>query len=200
MRRFVVVFGVLLVGVLISACGGDKSSSNADAFNSPWKKVQPASEEVKHPRPMQEQKREERIDRENRKFREDEERRIREEEKKNEDGERALKKPKPAKPKSKPQPAPPSSKADPIAVETYEYFTGTDLQNWELAYGVCAVTPEKQMAKEFHTEQNWAAIGHAYGKAYTEPFNIAPEEGCMSALKDTEVQREAMFTLMEEHE
>ena len=33
----------------------------------------------------------------------------------------------------------------------------------KIAYGVCAVTPEKQLGKEFNNEQNFGAIGHAYG-------------------------------------
>ena len=100
---------------------------------------------------------------------------------------------------TEPEPAT-SSEVDPIAAEEFHYFTGTDLGNWEIAYGICAVTPEKQLAKEFHTEQNWGAIGHAYGQGYREPFNIAAEEGCMVALKDSEPQQEAMFALMEENE
>ena len=62
---------------------------------------------------------------------------------------------------------------------------------------MCAVTPEKQLAKEFRAEPNWAAIGHAYGEGYREPFNIAAGEGCMSALKDSPAEREAAFKMME---
>ena len=76
-------------------------------------------------------------------------------------------------------------------------FSDKDLGNWEIAYSICAVTPEEQLAREFHTEQNWAAIGHAYGSEYEEPFNIAPEEGCMVALKNSEAEREAAFKMME---
>lgn len=92
------------------------------------------------------------------------------------------------------------SAVDPITAEEFHHFKGTDLGNWEIAYGVCAVTPEKQLAREFHTEQNWAAIGHAYGQGYREPFNIAAEEGCMAALNDSPKQREAAFALMEANE
>jgi hypothetical protein len=81
--------------------------------------------------------------------------------------------------------------------EEFAQFSGTDRGNWEIAYGTCAVTPEEQLAKEFHTEQNWAAIGHAYGKEYREPFNIAAEEGCMAALLDSSTEREAAFKMME---
>jgi hypothetical protein len=88
----------------------------------------------------------------------------------------------------------------PITAEEFHYFTATDLSNWEIAYGVCAVTPEKQLAKEFHTEQNFGSIGQAYGAGYTEPFNIAAEEGCMAALLDSKTEREAAFNLMEENE
>jgi hypothetical protein len=91
----------------------------------------------------------------------------------------------------------PSAGADPITAEEFEDFSGTDKENWEIAYGVCAVTPESQLAKEFHTEQNWAAIGHAYGEDYREPFNIAAEEGCMAALNDSHAEREAAFKMME---
>jgi hypothetical protein len=87
-----------------------------------------------------------------------------------------------------------------VTAEEFHYFKDTDLGNWEIAYGICAVTPEKQLAREFHTEQNFAAIGHAYGSGYREPFNIAAEEGCMAALVDSEAEREAAFRLMEENE
>jgi hypothetical protein len=87
--------------------------------------------------------------------------------------------------------------ADPIATEEFHFFSGKDLGNWEIAYGICAVTPEKQLAREFHTELNWAAIGHAYGSEYREPFNVAVEEGCMVALKDSKAEREAAFKMME---
>lgn len=91
----------------------------------------------------------------------------------------------------------PSSGVSPVTAEEFEQFTGTDKGNWEIAYGICAVTPEAQLAKEFHTEQNWAAIGHAYGEEYREPFNIAVEEGCMAALNDSSAEREAAFQMME---
>lgn len=202
MKRLVGVLGVLAVVVFaVAGCGGGGSSTESVAVAPPVKEVEPANELAKHESRKQERKREERIARENKKFKEDEEKRIAGEEKEREEGEEVLKKKAKQKPqKPRPEQSRPSSEADPIAVEAYEYFEGTDLENWELAYGVCAVTPEKQMAKEFHTEQNWAAIGHAYGKVYSEPFNIAPEQGCMVALKDTEAQREAMFALMEENE
>jgi hypothetical protein len=90
-----------------------------------------------------------------------------------------------------------SSGVSSITAEEFAQFSGTDKGNWEIAYGICAVTPEGQLAKEFHTEQNWAAIGHAYGKDYREPFNIAAEEGCMAALVDSSTEREAAFKMME---
>lgn len=93
--------------------------------------------------------------------------------------------------------SPSPSGASSITAEEFEQFSGTDKGNWEIAYGICAVTPEKQLAKEFHTEQNWAAIGHAYGNDYREPFNIAAEEGCMAALNDSSAERDAAFKMME---
>jgi hypothetical protein len=110
-----------------------------------------------------------------------------------------------SEPKLKPTPAPaPSQASDDVATITAEEFHGfntePDRGNWEIAYGICAVTSEKELAKEFHTEQNFGAIGNAYGSEYREPFNIAAEEGCMAALVDSKAQREAAFTLMEENE
>lgn len=97
-----------------------------------------------------------------------------------------------AKAKSEAASEPASSEVDPVAAEEFHQFTGVDRENWELAYEVCGSTPEKQLAREFHTEVNWAAIGHAYGsEEFKEPFNIAPEEGCMAALKDSKAQWEA---------
>lgn len=80
----------------------------------------------------------------------------------------------------------------PTTAEEFHSFTGTDRENWEIAYEVCGTTPEEQLAREFHTEVNWVAIGHAYGsEEYGEPFNIAPEEGCTAVLKDSQAQWEA---------
>jgi len=104
---------------------------------------------------------------------------------------------KPATQKDHASPSAPSSGVSPVTAEEFEQFAGTDKGNWEIAYGVCAVTPESQLAKEFHTEQNWAAIGHAYGQGYSEPFNIAAEEGCMAALIDSSAERDAAFKMME---
>jgi hypothetical protein len=102
---------------------------------------------------------------------------------------------------SKPETKPALDGVAPITAEEFHGFTSEpDHGNWEIAYGICAVTSDKQLAREFHTEQNFGAIGHAYGSEYREPFNIAAEEGCMAALVDSKAQREGAFKMMEDDE
>jgi hypothetical protein len=206
-RRLAVAVAVAALGLTVAACGGGGSSSEEVAATS-----SPETQEaVKPPRTKRhlsatQMRRKEKAGSGERKELVEEEEELKAEEK-----ERFIAEEEAAPPSKKhrhePKPAPEpeeestASAADPIAVEEFEGFsTEPDHSNWEIAYSVCAVTPEKQMSKEFHTEQNWAAIGHAYGDGYSEPFNIAPEEGCMAAIKDSETQREAMFAVMEEGE
>ncbi len=195
MKRLGGVFGVLAVAVvMVAGCGDGSSSSGGDEKSA---LAETAIHRPVHEAARESPKQERRERKENREFKEREERRIAEEDEEAKKEQKEKKK----HPKPKPEPEPsPTSEVDPIAAEEFHYFKGTDLGNWEIAYSVCAVTPEKQLATEFHTERNWAAIGHAYGSEYREPFNIAPEEGCMAAVKDSPAQREAMFALMEENE
>jgi hypothetical protein len=194
MKRLVGVFGVLAAVVaVVAGCGGGSNSSGGGEKSALANTAihRPAHEEAR-----ESPKQERRERKENREFKEREEKRIAEE---SEEAKKKKAEKKHPKPKPEPEPSP-TTEVDPVAAEEFHYFKGTDLGNWEIAYSVCAVTPEKQLAAEFHTERNWAAIGHAYGAGYREPFNIAPEEGCMAAVKDSPDQREAMFALMEENE
>jgi hypothetical protein len=187
------VLGFLTVAVLLVACGGGGASSSTHGQG---RSVAEISKAEAHRLPKQKQahasaRQERRKEKENREFKEQEEARVRKEEahriKQKEKAEDKQPKPKP-EPTSVPAP----SDVDPIAAEEFQQFTGVDHGNWEIAYEVCGSTPAKQLAKEFHTEDNWAAIGHAYGHdEYREPFNIAPEEGCMAALKVSKAQWEA---------
>jgi len=198
MKRLVSVLGVLALAFLIAACGGG-SSSTKEATVPAGEFLEEETGEQEHPGEemgqqggsagKKKQKRERQAQKRQRE-REQAQRTRREEKKRNARKKRAQEK----------KEAAAQSAVDPITAEEFHHFRGTDLGNWEIAYGVCAVTPEKQLAREFHTEQNWAAIGHAYGQGYREPFNIAAEEGCMAALNDSPKQRQAAFALMEANE
>lgn len=188
------------LAALAGGCGGGGSSANEETIAAgeqiEGRKEPEGQQLAKEHEAARQRHKEMREEREDAEFLEAEEKRI-------EEKERAQTKKKHHPPKPEPEPESESlpTGVDPIAVEEFEGFsTEPDHNNWEIAFGICAVTPEKQLAKEFHTEQNWAAIGHAYGQGYSEPFNIAAEEGCMVALKDSESQREAMFALMEANE
>lgn len=188
------------LAALAGGCGGGGSSANEETIAAgeqiEGRKEPESQQPAKKHEAARQRHQEMREEREDAEFLEAEEKRIEEEE---EEEERAQTKKKHHPPKPEPESIP--AGVDPIAVEEFEGFsTEPDHNNWEIAFGICAVTPEKQLAKELHTEQNWAAIGHAYGQGYSERFNIAAEEGCMVALKDSESQREAMFALMEENE
>lgn len=200
MGRLVSISGVAGVAVLIAACGGGGGSSPQGSTGARASGLTKAQEGSK-PDAGQIARNERQVERQNKEFREKEEERIRHEEA--ERGTAAKQRQAHRKARPKPQQtasASAESAINPIAAEEFHNFKGTDRSNWEIAFGICAVTPEKQLASEFHTEQNWAAIGHAYGSGYREPFNIAAEEGCMAALKDDHAQREAAFALMEENE
>lgn len=183
MRRcYLVVFVFALTG-LISACGSGSDSGATVASNH-----QSSRQSKQADRQLRKEEKKTRKVERKRHRRIAKEERIEAKEQRQARGEREAKK--------TTQEAGPSG-VDPIAAEEFHYFSETDLSNWEIAYGICAVTPEAQLAREFHTSQNWADIGHAYGQDYREPFNVAAEEGCMVALKDTEAQREAAFKMME---
>lgn len=187
MKKSGAVLGFLTVAVLVAACGGGEGSSLSTRDEGSL-----ANNSGAEPRQYQQTREQPRMERrkekEDREFKEHEEARIgREEaERKQEKAERRASKP---KPEATPEPS--SSEVDPIAVEEFHQFTGVDRENWELGYEVCGSEPEKQLAREYHTEQNWAAIGHAYGSEYKNPFNIAAEEGCMLAVKDSGAEWEA---------
>ena len=200
MRRLVALGIFVVLAVLPSGCGGGGASSSSPspgAAEAPTSRTSNSEEGHRHGH-QDSKKKEQRERHEHEVFLEEEEDRIVKEEER-EEAREAREEEEQRKAHRAQQDA--KSKASPaasaITAEEFHQFKGTDLGNWEIAYGTCAVTPEKQLAREYHTEQNWAAIGHAYGQDYREPFNIAAEEGCMAALVDSEEQREAAFALME---
>lgn len=182
----------LLCAVAVAACGGSGTSSSSHDEGPSLAENSEAGSRIERKEQAHESAREERRqEKEDREFKEREEARIRrgEAERKKQ---KAKARRKHTEPKSEATPEAAPSEVDPIAAEEFHQFTGVDRENWELAYEVCGSTPEKQLAREFHTADNWAAIGHAYGsEEFREPFNIAPEEGCMAALKDSKAQWEA---------
>jgi hypothetical protein len=191
MKRFALL-ATLLGAAVVTGCGGGGASAPSTQSEGPSLAENSRAESQQHKRKEQarESRRKHRKEKEDREFKEHEEARIRRKEaerKQKEEADRKVSKPKPeATPESS------SSEVDPIAAEEFHQFTGVDRENWEIAYEVCGSTPEEQLAREFHTEDNWSAIGHAYGsEEYREPFNIAPEEGCMAALKVSKAQWEA---------
>jgi hypothetical protein len=194
MKQFALLAS-LLCAVAVAACGGGGASSASSLSERPSLAENSEAEAHRHEKQGQAHesaRQERREEKENREFKEQEEARIRGEEtarEKQQEKAAEDKHPEP-KPEAVPELAP--SEVDPIAAEEFHQFKGVDHENWELAYKVCGSTPKKQLAREFHTGDNWAAIGHAYGsEEFREPFNIAPEEGCMAALKDSGAMWEA---------
>jgi hypothetical protein len=192
MKRFALL-ATLLSAVVVAGCGGGGASTSSTQSKGPSLAENSQAESQEHKRkeqarePARGERREEKEDRE---FKEHEEARIRREEAQRKQKEKADRKVSKPKPEATPERS--SSEVDPIAAEELRRFTGVDRENWEIAYEVCGSTPEEQLAREFHTEDNWSAIGHAYGsEEYREPFSIAPEEGCMAALKVSNAQWEA---------
>lgn len=186
MRGFALIAALLSTGAVAACGGGGPASSSAHGEGSTLGGTAEAESHrvEKKGHAHGSARRERREEKEDREFKEQEEARI--------SGEEAERRQHRAKPKPAPAPEPARSEVDPIAAEEFHRFTGVDRENWELAYEVCGSTPGKRLAREFHTEDNWAAIGHAYGsEEFREPFNIAPEEGCMAALKDSTAEWEA---------
>ena len=191
MKQFALL-AALLSAVLVGGCGGGGASDSLArgdgrslAENSRVESRNQRGEE----QARKSARREHREEKEDREFKEREEARIRREDADRKQKEKAESKSAEPKPEAAPEPSRPE--VDPLAAEEFHQFTGVDRENWELGYEVCGSEPEKQLAREYHTEQSWAAIGHAYGSEYKDPFNIAAEEGCMLAVKDSEAQWEA---------
>jgi hypothetical protein len=197
----VVVAFAVLATVLVAGCGGgeDGSSTNEETSVAAEASEQHGDKAQHHHHQKHHSIEQERLERSaNEKFLKEEEGRVLEEEA---SVKRSKHRRKLREKESQPVPQPASPAVASITTEEFHGFnTEPDHGNWEIAYSVCAVTPEKQLAKEFHTEQNFGAIGHAYGSGYREPFNIAADEGCMAALVDSEAEREAAFKMMEEDE
>jgi hypothetical protein len=87
-------------------------------------------------------------------------------------------------------------KAAPLVVDIaahveYRHFDRIDRVKWMTAFEICGATSEEQLAQAFQVQANLYEIGHAYGREYTGSAAIATEEGCMTALQDSESEREA---------
>ncbi len=191
MKRFALLTA-LLSAVVVAGCGGGGASSSSSHIEGQSFAEDSQAESHQHKKtgqPHESARQERRKEKENREFKEHEEARIRRKDAERRSKEKAERKSSKPKPEAASGSSP--SEVDPIAAEEFHQFTGVDRENWELGYEVCGSEPESQLAREYHTEQNWAAIGHAYGSEYKNPFNIAAEEGCMLAVKDSEAQWEA---------
>jgi hypothetical protein len=79
----------------------------------------------------------------------------------------------------------------------YRHFARVDRVRWMTAFKICAATPEERLAQAFGVQANWYEISHAYSKEYSGSAAIATEEGCITALQDSESEREAYLASKE---